>query len=1371
MIQKDKTRKFVIKGYDGKYLILSDCRLYSKSFSKHKYKFGFSKYNKWIFNVRQIFFTFGYNAKIFMTVAALNTDDLKNISNSTSFDTNGTTAVVDNSANAHVWKHESDFVEGSLSSVSATTGVATIGDKTLVPKGKGDLKIILKDDVGQSHELILKDALYFPTSPVNIISCTALAEQLNDENGTTIKTFWKHSIFEWDHGKNQRTIIHSESKLPVIEINEGFSVFTTFSEVFDKQMNQNVNIKQINSTFKIGDQVCYSKDGHTEIGTLDRIEMSENDLVPYFRISFGGTREIKTTKEFVFHVDEPDLATIPVSPAQLQKFAKFLTIEALEQLMSPIPIDSLLHEFMIYHHKLNHLPYQQMFILADKGVLPKKFRKIKSYLKKPLCPSCLFGQVKRRPWRHKIGNKAAKHIRKHNEIKVGDKVSIDQMSSAHPGLVPTITGRHTRERITGLTCYIDNFSRRSYSHLQTSLDTDQTLDSKIAFERDARSHGVKIKSYHADNGRFAEKCFRDEVEKCNQKISFCGVGAHHQNGIIERHIGLLTTSTRTLLLHAKRHWPEAISTILWPFAWKAAERRHNILHVNEGGSSPENIFCGNKTDIDLSIFHPWGCPIFVLDYRGTSTIGKIPKWEPRCRVGIYLGHSPCHAGNVALVLNPRTLHISPQYHVVFDDDFSTVPFMKNGTIPPNWEKLVFASSEIATDEDFDLAMNWSRDEYDEDKSDIEDKVSNSTEEEISSPEDVVNPLLMPTVPDLDALTLRRSKRTRKPTSKVKELKEKGVKGFSNFFSKYCVFSSSFMNSKIYQSNPQTYLQKMIYHSQMLNSNFDGSLNGIDSMVLMADSSSNDVFTFKQMMEQEDRIDFLQAMLKEVDDHETRQHWSVVERNKLPPGTKTIMAIWSFKRKRFPDGRIMKHKARLCAHGGMQRWGENYWETYSPVVNWLSVRLLLSISIIHKLHTRSIDFVLAFPQAKLEENIYMEMPIGMDYGDSSDKRKYVLKLEKNLYGLKQASYNFWQLLSKGLVDRGFVPSKIDPCVFLRPDAIIVCYVDDCIAFCKSPEIGDEIVKSLKEGKENFVLTDEGSLERYLGMDILKKDNHVEIVQKHLIERILTLLEIGEGENTRPTPVTKPLLYKDLEGLGRKCKWNYRQAIGMLNYLQNSTRPDISMATHQCARFCNQPMQSHERAVKRIGRYLKGNKNRGINFQPDVTKGIECFVDADFAGGWNKLDSENPENCYSRTGFFIKYCGCPILWRSALQTEISLSTAESEYIALSSALREVIPMIRLSEEIEEIFKIETRKVKLHCKVFEDNESCIKIATQNKFTPRTKHIALKYHHFKKYISENPDKISIHSIHTKEQIADALTKPLDENCFSYLRYKLNGW
>ena len=95
-----------------------------------------------------------------------------------------------------------------------------------------------------------------------------------------------------------------------------------------------------------------------------------------------------------------------------------------------------------------------------------------------------------------------------------------------------------------------------------------------------------------------------------------------------------------------------------------------------------------------------------------------------------------------------------------------------------------------------------------------------------------------------------------------------------------------------------------------------------------------------------------------------------------------MAIWSFKRKRRPDGKVLKYKARLCAHGGQQKWGVNYWETYSPVVNWMSVRLLLVIALIHDLPMRSVDFVLAFPQADLDVPIYMELPAGMEVEGSA-----------------------------------------------------------------------------------------------------------------------------------------------------------------------------------------------------------------------------------------------------------------------------------------------------------------------------------------------------------------------------------------------------
>ncbi len=96
---------------------------------------------------------------------------------------------------------------------------------------------------------------------------------------------------------------------------------------------------------------------------------------------------------------------------------------------------------------------------------------------------------------------------------------------------------------------------------------------------------------------------------------------------------------------------------------------------------------------------------------------------------------------------------------------------------------------------------------------------------------------------------------------------------------------------------------------------------------------------------------------------------------MPSDTKTIMSIWSFKRKRYPDGMLNKHMACLCAHGGMQTRGQNYWETYAPAVNWASVCLILAIVKIHGLSLKSIDFVLTFPQADLEIPVFMELPIG------------------------------------------------------------------------------------------------------------------------------------------------------------------------------------------------------------------------------------------------------------------------------------------------------------------------------------------------------------------------------------------------------------
>ena len=137
--------------------------------------------------------------------------------------------------------------------------------------------------------------------------------------------------------------------------------------------------------------------------------------------------------------------------------------------------------------------------------------------------------------------------------------------------------------------------------------------------------------------------------------------------------------------------------------------------------------------------------------------------------------------------------------------------------------------------------------------------------------------------------------------------------------------------------------------------------------------------------------------------------------------------------------------------------------------------------IHDLESRSIDFVLAFPQAELHEYVYMELPFGFDHdGD----RSYVMKLNKSIYGLKQASSNWFDHLTKGLKQRDFFPSEMDPCVYYKDNCIVLVYVDDCIIFSKDKSVIDDLIHSLMNGPENYVLTDEGEINKYLGVDIDK-----------------------------------------------------------------------------------------------------------------------------------------------------------------------------------------------------------------------------------------------------------------------------------------------
>ena len=190
---------------------------------------------------------------------------------------------------------------------------------------------------------------------------------------------------------------------------------------------------------------------------------------------------------------------------------------------------------------------------------------------------------------------------------------------------------------------------------------------------------------------------------------------------------------------------------------------------------------------------------------------------------------------------------------------------------------------------------------------------------------------------------------------------------------------------------------------------------------------------------------------------------------------------------------------------------------------------------------------------------------------------------------------------------------------------------------------------------------------------------------------------------------------------ELNFNYRSAVGKLNYLAQTTRPDIMYATHQVAKYSSDPRHSHGEAILYLVRYLKKTRDLGIRFKPNPGKGFECYCDADFAGNWNKqFAAVDPSTSKSRSGWIVFYAGCPVCWASKLQSQVALSTTEAEYIAMSQALRDVIPIMDLLQEMRKRnFQVLCTEPHVYCKVFEDNSGALELARLPKLRPRTKHI----------------------------------------------------
>ncbi|KAL7550148.1 hypothetical protein ACHAWF_013389 [Thalassiosira exigua] len=308
-----------------------------------------------------------------------------------------------------------------------------------------------------------------------------------------------------------------------------------------------------------------------------------------------------------------------------KEVGKRLTNEEPQRLARPHTLAPIQQELMSWHHRLYHLPFTKLFQFAKFQFLPKRLLESGS-------------------------------IRKETETEPGDGVSVDQIISSQPGLIPQMSGFLTSKRIWGCTTFVDHVSDYVYVHLMHEFTLEETLLAKAAWENVLLQAGRKVKHYHADNGRFADNGFVDACNNKDQTLTLCGVAAHYQNGIVENKNTILTQGTHTLFLNGMRMWPQMVDSMLWPFAFKAMTERLNSLQVNLDGSTAKSLLHDLEPQkVPVKTFHTLFCPMYVLDSRLQSAGGAAPpKCEPHVLIGVYLGHSPFHTDNAAIVFNPST---------------------------------------------------------------------------------------------------------------------------------------------------------------------------------------------------------------------------------------------------------------------------------------------------------------------------------------------------------------------------------------------------------------------------------------------------------------------------------------------------------------------------------------------------------------------------------------------------------------------------------------------------------------------------------------------------------------------------------------------
>jgi transposase InsO family protein len=500
-------------------------------------------------------------------------------------------------------------------------------------------------------------------------------------------------------------------------------------------------------------------------------------------------------------------------------------------------------------------------------------------------------------------------------------------------------------------------------------------------------------------------------------------------------------------------------------------------------------------------------------------------------------------------------------------------------------------------------------------------------------------------------------------------------------------------------------------------------------------------SFNEAVQGPNKEKWMGAMKEELNSIMKNNTYELVE---LPTGRKAIGSKWVFKIKRDVNGNIVRYKARLVAQGYAQKYGVDYDEVFAPTSKNTTFRMLLSVASARKMSVKHYDIDTAFLHGVIEEglDIYMKQPPGFEIGNK------VCKLNKTIYGLKQAARNWNKAINETLVNAGYRQSAIDKCLYIKGSGenvtYILLYVDDVLVVSKDE---NNITKIIDVIKSKYNIKDLGDISHFLGMEV-KKD----MEGNYMINQSSYILKIVEQTGLKDAKDSKlPLevgYFKNPGGDILEDITEYQSIIGMLLYVSTNTRPDISASVSILSQKLIEPRRGDLGEVKRIIRYLKATKDMQLRLRSSGNQELMGYSDANWA--------EDRHDRKSNSGYIFKLFGGIISWACRKQSCIALSSTEAEYIALSEACQEFIWLKKLCGEFD-------INVSLGTKIYVDNQSAAKMSENQKFSNRTKHVDTKYHFIKDLVGS--DIIQLEYVCSEDNVADLLTKPLGPTRINYLR------